>query len=75
MKLYTKKGDRGATSLLSGRRAPKCDPLVAALGDLDELSASIGFARIAYQSANDLLRSRQCALYAGNGILPLWNTP
>ncbi|KAF0131414.1 MAG: PduO protein, partial [Methylocystaceae bacterium] len=33
MKLYTKKGDRGQTSLFSGRRAAKFDPRVAAVGD------------------------------------------
>jgi cob(I)alamin adenosyltransferase len=47
-KLYTKKGDGGKTSLFSGRRAEKFDPHVAAVGDIDELSASIGFARVAY---------------------------
>jgi len=62
-KLYTKKGDGGKTSLFSGRRAEKFDPRVAAVGDLDELSASIGLARVAYSPANELLRSVQRALY------------
>ncbi|MCX7900318.1 MAG: cob(I)yrinic acid a,c-diamide adenosyltransferase [Methylocystis sp.] len=69
MTLYTGKGDRGATSLFSGRRAPKCDPLVAAIGDLDELSAAIGFARVAYPAATDLLRSIQRALYKIGAVL------
>ena len=54
-KIYSKKGDRGKTSLFSGRRAEKFDPRVAAVGDLDELSASIGLARVAYPPANELL--------------------
>lgn len=69
MKLYTRKGDRGETSLFSGRRAPKCDPLVAAIGDLDELSAAIGLARIACPAANDLLRSVQRTLYTLRAVL------
>ena len=68
-KLYTRKGDGGATSLFSGRRASKCNPLVASIGDLDELSAAIGFARVAYPSANDLLRSTQRALYTISAVL------
>lgn len=69
MKLYTRKGDCGATGLFSGRRAPKSDPLVAAIGDLDELSAAIGLARIAYPAANDLLRATQRALYTLSAVL------
>jgi cob(I)alamin adenosyltransferase len=68
-KLYTKKGDRGATSLYSGRRAAKFDSRVAAIGDLDELSASIGMARIAYPPANELLRSAQHSLYLVSAIV------
>ncbi|WP_246657239.1 cob(I)yrinic acid a,c-diamide adenosyltransferase [Methylocystis sp. B8] len=69
MKLYTKKGDRGQTSLFSGRRAAKCDPRVAAVGDLDELSASLGLARVAYPDANDLLCCAQKALYTIGAIV------
>ena len=68
-KLYTKKGDGGKTSLFSGRRAEKFDPRVAAVGDLDELSASIGLARVAYPPSNDLLRSIQRALYVISAIV------
>jgi len=68
-KLYTKKGDGGRTSLFSGRRAEKFDPRVAAVGDLDELSASIGLARVAYSPANELLRSVQRALYVISAIV------
>jgi cob(I)alamin adenosyltransferase len=68
-KLYTRKGDKGQTSLFSGRRAEKFDPCVAAVGDIDELSASIGLARIAYPPANDLLRSVQRALYTISALI------
>lgn len=68
-KLYTKKGDRGQTSLFSGRRAAKFDPRVAAVGDLDELSASLGLARVAFPQADDLLCSAQKALYKISAIV------
>ncbi len=42
MKIYTKTGDRGETSLFDGTRVPKHDPRVAAYGDLDELQAALG---------------------------------
>lgn len=42
MKLYTKGGDDGTTSLFGGRRVPKDHPRVAAYGEVDELNAVIG---------------------------------
>jgi cob(I)alamin adenosyltransferase len=44
VKIYTKKGDEGFTSLL-GARARKDDARVEALGAIDELNCSIGLAR------------------------------
>jgi cob(I)alamin adenosyltransferase len=44
VKIYTKTGDRGETSLFDGTRVPKTDPRVAAYGDVDELQAVIGVA-------------------------------
>jgi cob(I)alamin adenosyltransferase len=44
MRIYTKKGDQGTTSLLRGGRVPKDHPRVAAYGDIDELNATIGIA-------------------------------
>jgi cob(I)alamin adenosyltransferase len=74
-KLYTKKGDRGATSLFSGRRAAKFDPRVAAIGDLDELSAMIGLARVTFPPANDLLRSVQRSLYTIGAVISAEDRP
>jgi cob(I)alamin adenosyltransferase len=42
LKIYTKTGDAGETSLFDGTRVPKTDPRVAAYGDVDELHASLG---------------------------------
>ena len=44
MKIYTKGGDGGETTLLGGARVSKDDPRVAAYGTVDELNAVIGTA-------------------------------
>jgi cob(I)alamin adenosyltransferase len=44
VKIYTKTGDSGETSLFDGTRVMKTDPRVAAYGDVDELHAVIGLA-------------------------------
>ena len=45
VKLYTRTGDTGETSLFDGSRARKDDPRVDAYGDIDELNAWLGFVR------------------------------
>jgi cob(I)alamin adenosyltransferase len=45
VKIYTRTGDRGETSLFSGDRARKDDPRVDAYGEIDELNAWLGLAR------------------------------
>jgi cob(I)alamin adenosyltransferase len=47
VKIYTKTGDAGETSLFDGTRVSKTDPRVVAYGDVDELQACIGMARAA----------------------------
>lgn len=47
MKIYTKTGDTGQTSLLGGVRVSKSDPRVDAYGAVDEANAAIGVARSA----------------------------
>lgn len=39
MKVYTKTGDRGTTSLIGGERVPKIHPRIEAYGTIDELMA------------------------------------
>lgn len=45
MKLYTRTGDKGETSLFDGTRVSKADPRVEAFGDVDELNAWLGLSR------------------------------
>lgn len=54
MKIYTKTGDKGSTSLVGGDRAEKYDLRVWAYGTIDEANSSIGVAR-AYVKEKELL--------------------
>ncbi len=45
MKIYTKSGDDGTTSLIGGTRVPKYDIRIESYGTVDELSAWIGLIR------------------------------
>lgn len=51
MKIYTKTGDKGATSLVGGKRVKKYDPLLNAYGTVDELNAFVGLAIAANDDA------------------------
>jgi cob(I)alamin adenosyltransferase len=46
MKIYTRGGDDGTTSLMGGRRLPKYDLRVESYGTVDELIAWIGLIRV-----------------------------
>ncbi len=45
MKIYTKTGDAGETSLFGGKRVPKDDLRIEAYGTIDELNSIIGVIR------------------------------
>src|SRR5437773_7806984 len=47
MKIYTKTGDGGETSLFDNSRVSKADARVDAYGEVDELNACLGAARAA----------------------------
>ena len=57
-KIYTRGGDKGKTSLGSGKRVPKHDLRVAAYGTVDEANAILGMARLHCDGAADELLAR-----------------
>lgn len=71
MKIYTRTGDEGETSLFGGRRVSKNDARVDAYGHVDELNAALGVAAAATPEAfeRDLLVSVQQDLFAIGGRL------
>ena len=65
LRIYTKTGDLGETSLLGGTRVPKDHLRVAAYGDLDETNAALGAVRaLAEEPLERLLFSIQKDLFA-----------
>jgi cob(I)alamin adenosyltransferase len=65
LRIYTKTGDLGETSLLGGTRVPKDHLRVAAYGDLDETNAALGAVRaLAEEPPERLLFSIQKDLFA-----------
>jgi len=66
MRIYTKTGDTGETSLFDKTRVSKADPRVDAYGEVDELNACLGAARAAGVDADiaALLEHLQKDLFA-----------
>lgn len=58
MKIYTRTGDKGQTSLLGGTRVPKDHVRIEAYGTIDELNSHLGMLR-------DLLNGHQQELIIG----------
>jgi cob(I)alamin adenosyltransferase len=52
MKIYTKTGDKGTTSLIGGTKVPKSHLRIEAYGTVDELNSCIGLCR-------DLLKNKK----------------
>lgn len=56
MKIYTKTGDGGNTSLVGGKRVSKACDRVSAYGDIDELISCLGLVRSLAPQTDDELR-------------------
>ena len=57
-RIYTKGGDKGSTSLGSGKRVKKHDLRVSAYGTVDEANAAIGVARLHTSGDIDAMLNR-----------------
>jgi len=58
MKIYTKTGDSGETSLFTGKRVPKDDAFMHALGTVDECNSVLGIALSHLPDTDDFLPCR-----------------
>lgn len=64
MKIYTKTGDKGQTSLFGGKRVPKYNLRIKAYGTIDELNSFTGLLR----SQNIREEDKQVLLKIQNGL-------
>jgi cob(I)alamin adenosyltransferase len=71
LKIYTRTGDGGETSLFGGGRVRKDHPRTVAYGDVDELNSAIGLARATAPAElfDDLLQAVQRDLFSVGGRL------
>ncbi len=71
MKIYTKTGDKGKTSLFGGTRVSKADDRLEAYGTIDELNSYIGLIRDTQDSVErkNLLKEIQDRLFTIGSIL------
>jgi len=58
-KIYTRTGDDGTTGLVGGGRISKADPLMAAIGDVDEANSAIGVALVSIDDESTVLPLRR----------------
>lgn len=65
IKIYTKTGDKGLTTLIGGTKVPKSHLRIESYGTVDELNAHIGFANdlIQHEKTNATLREIQDRLF------------
>jgi cob(I)alamin adenosyltransferase len=65
MKIYTRTGDKGQTSLLGGARVPKDHARIEAYGTMDELNSHLGMLRdLAGEHRKDLIMGIQEKLFS-----------
>jgi cob(I)alamin adenosyltransferase len=75
IKIYTKYGDKGRTTLLNGKKVSKSSAQVCVYGEIDELSAHLGIqiSLLSKQAANvhhiETIKSIQAALHAVSSML------
>ena len=75
-KIYTRKGDRGQTSLVGGQRVSKCCDRLESYGTIDELNSAIGVLITDCSDSHDVefLTDIQRALFVVGGYLATDNS-
>lgn len=68
MKIYTKTGDKGETSLLGGKRISKCCVEMEAIGGVDELNASLGLLLSFFNNENKFSNIKKQLLNIQNNL-------
>lgn len=65
MKIYTKTGDKGTTSLIGGTKVLKSHERIEAYGTVDELNSYVGLCRdlVVQQAVKDVLKEIQDRLF------------
>lgn len=63
MKIYTKKGDLGNTSLLGGQRVTKNHIRIEAYGTVDELNSQLGVVICTFEESKEKLKEIQDQLF------------
>ena len=58
-KIYTRTGDDGTTGLVGGGRISTADPLMAAIGDVDEANSAIGVALVSIDDESTVVPLRR----------------
>ena len=76
MKIYTKTGDKGQTSLVGGQRVSKCCDRLESYGTVDELNSHVGVLITYCTDAKDItfLTNIQAALFVLGGYLATDNS-
>lgn len=71
MKIYTKTGDKGLTSLIGGVRVPKYHLRIESYGTVDELNSYIGLIRdqVVAESYKSILKEIQDRLFTIGSVL------
>jgi len=69
MKIYTKGGDKGQTSLVGGTRVSKAHDKIEAYGTVDELNSAIGIIASSNQKYAEFLNTIQHKLFNAGSIL------
>ena len=76
MKISTKTGDKGETSLFGGQRVKKSDIFMHVLGELDELNSFLGLVKCILKNNFEILEKVQDDVYrimsvVGNKFMPV----